>query len=541
MKDISSTGSFVDFTLENFIYVDKTVYIPQLVKLKRVFISRPRRFGKSLTLDTIATLFETGVEPYFKGTWIYDKWTEPTYPVLRLNFLNFDKNSLEKFNNKLNSKITEFAELNQVTTYKEKEEAEDSIDHLLEQLRLEGRQIVILIDEYDCQMTANINNESLYKQFQEKIKSIYANIKDKFAIKFLGITGVTRLKDVSIFSVGSDIKDITNYSPYSQMIGFTRDEIKKFYIDYLKLAASYENNCNVDEVTEAQLESLLDRLAQNYDGYCFDEDYEKKVFSTWSVNKFFQTMIEKKKVQFGEYWYDNGGLPSILVNYLKTHELNIFEYLDKDKLLKVSDEDFKNPTSLTTINQNVLMCQTGYLTLRSDLNKTSTVALGIPNGEIYKALNRLLANNIFKGNTDITDDYGRSLLEVGTVDDIINLFNSALNSVSYDNYPIVSESSVQNMLKLYLLGAHQEVLSEVHEAKGRADLVVNTDNRRIVFEFKYAKNEAEAKSKLSEAVEQLKTRDYGNILPKKNELIRIAAVFNADPKVRAFTENQIVP
>ncbi|HJI59488.1 MAG TPA: ATP-binding protein [Succinivibrionaceae bacterium] len=541
MKDISSTGSFVDFTLENFIYVDKTEYIPKLLKLKRVFISRPRRFGKSLTLDTIATLFETGVEPYFKGTWIYDKWTEPTYPVLRLNFLNFDKNSLEKFNNKLNSKITEFAELNHVTRYKEKEEAEDSIDHLLEQLRLEGRQIVILIDEYDCQMTANINNETLYKQFQEKIKSFYANIKDKFAIKFLGITGVTRLKVVSIFSVGSDINDITNASAYSQMIGFTRDEIKKYYIDYLKLASSYENNCSVDDVTDTQLESMLDMMAQNYDGYCFDEDYEKKVFSTWSVNKFFQTMIEKKKVQFGEYWYDNGGLPSILVNYLKTHELNIFEYLDKDKFLKVSSDDFKNPTALTTINQNVLMCQTGYLTLRSDLNKTSTVALGIPNGEIYKALNRLLANNIFKGNTDITDDYGRSLLEVGTVDVIINLFNSALNSVSYDNYPIVTESSVQNMLKLYLLGAHQEVLSEVHEAKCRADLVVNTDNRRIVFEFKYAKNEAEAKSKLSEAVEQIKTRDYGNILPKKNELIRIVAVFNADPKVRAFTENQIVP
>ena len=540
MKDISSTGSFIKFYLNNYIYVDKTKYIRDLIKLERVFISRPRRFGKSLTLDTIGTLFESGVEPYFKGTWIYDKWTEPTYPVLRLNFLNFDKNSLEKFNNKLNSKITEFAELNHVTTYKEKEEAEDSIDHLLEQLRLENRQIVILIDEYDCQMTANINNETLYKQFQEKIKSFYANIKDKLAIKFLGITGVTRLKDVAIFSVGSDIKDITNYSPYSQMIGFTRDEIKKYYLDYLKLAASYENNCTVDEVTDAQIESMLDMMAQNYDGYCFDEDYEKKVFCTWSVNTFLQSVVDKKKVQFGEYWYDNGGLPSILVNYLKTHELNIFEYLDKDKFLKVSSDDFKNPTALTTINQNVLMCQTGYLTLRSDLNKTSTVVLGIPNGEIYKALNRLLANNIFKGNTDITDDYGRNLLEVGTVDDIINLFNSALNSVSYDNYPIVSESSVQNMLKLYLLGAHQEVLSEVHEAKGRADLVVNTDNKRIVFEFKYAKDETEAKARLSEAVEQIKTRDYGNILPKKAELIRIAAVFNADPKVRAFTEYQEV-
>ena len=540
MKDISSTGSFINFYLNNYIYVDKTKYIRDLIKLERVFISRPRRFGKSLTLDTIATLFETGVEPYFKGTWIYDKWTEPTYPVLRLNFLDLDKYSLEHFKQKLNAIISSFARDINIKNYEEKVEPEDTIYFLLDELRKEKRQIVILIDEYDCQMTANINNETLYKQFQEKIKSFYATIKNKWPIKFLGITGVTRLKDVEIFSIGSDIRDITNASAYSQMIGFTRDEIKKYYIDYLKLAASCENNCSVDKVTDTQIESMLDMMAQNYDGYCFDEDYEKKVFNTWSVNKFFQTMVGKKKVQFGEYWYDNGGLPSILVNYLKTHELNIFEYLDKDKFLKVSSDDFKNPTALTTINQNVLMCQTGYLTLRSDLKKSSTVLLGIPNGEIYKALNRLLANNIFKGKADVTDEQGKNLLEEGTVDDIINLFNSALNSVSYDNYPIVSESSVQNMLKLYLLGAHQKVLSEVHEAKGRADLVVNTDNRRIVFEFKYAKNETEAKSKLLDAVEQIKTRDYGNIVPKKTELLRIATVFNADPKVRAFTEFQLV-
>ena len=540
MKDISSTGSFINFYLNNYIYVDKTQYIRDLIKLERVFISRPRRFGKSLTLDTIATLFETGVEPYFKGTWIYDKWTEPTYPVFRLSFLNLDNFSIDEFKSELNSKITDFANKISVKGYVEKSEPENSIEGLLERLREEKRQIVFLIDEYDYQLTSNINNDDLYKQFQHKIKRFYANIKNKWAIKFLGITGVTRLKDVEIFSIGSDIRDITNASAYSQMIGFTRDEIKKYYIDYLTLAASYENNCRVEEVTDTQIESMLDMMAQNYDGYCFDEFYKKKVFSTWSVNSFFQSIIENKFVYFDEYWYDNGGLPSILVNYLKTHELNIFKYLDKDKFLKVSSDDFKNPTALTTINQNVLMCQTGYLTLRSDLKKSSTVLLGIPNGEIYKALNRLLAKNIFKGNSDVTDDQGKNLLEVGSVDDIINLFNCALNSVSYDNYPIVSESSVQNMLKLYLLGAHQEVLSEVHEAKGRADLVVNTDNKRIVFEFKYAKNETEAKSKLHDAVEQIKSRDYGNILPKKNELLRIAAVFNADPKVRAFTEYQEV-
>ena len=542
MKDISSTGSFIKFYLNNYIYVDKTKYIRDLIKLERVFISRPRRFGKSLTLDTIATLFETGVEPYFKGTWIYDKWTEPTYPVLRLNFLDLDKYSLEHFKQKLNAIISSFARDINVKNYEEKVEPEDTIYFLLDELRKEKRQIVILIDEYDCQMTANINNESLYKQFQEKITSFYANIKDKFAIKFLGITGVTRLKDVSIFSVGSDINDITNSSAYSQMIGFTRDEIKKFYIDYLKLAASYENNCNVDEVTDTQIESLLDRLAQNYDGYCFDEDYEKKVFSTWSVNTFFQTMVGKKKVQFGEYWYDNGGLPSILVNYLKTHELNIFEYLDKDKLLKVSDEDFKNPTSLTTINQNVLMCHTGYLTLRSALTSGDlTVDLGIPNGEIYKALNRLLAINFYKEGIYTLAKGVRDLLDAGEIEDIIDRFNSVINSVSYDHFPINSEAAVQNYLYLFLIGAGIETTTESHSSKGRADLIIETKNRRLVFELKYAEDETVAKTKLSEAVEQIKARDYGNTEPKKAELLRIAAVFNAEPKVRAFNEYQIVP
>ena len=542
MKKIGNTGSFKKFYLNDQIYVDKTEYIYNLINNEaRVFISRPRRFGKSLTLDTIATLFETGVEPYFKGTWIYDKWTEPTYPVLRLNFLNFDKNSIEKFNNKLNSKITEFAELNKVTTYKEKKEAEDSIDHLLEQLRLENRQIVILIDEYDCQMTANINNETLYKQFQEKIKSFYANIKDKFAIKFLGITGVTRLKDVAIFSVGSDINDITNDSAYSQMIGFTRDEVKKYYIDYLKLAASYENKCRVEEVTDTQIESMLDMMAQNYDGYCFDEFYKKKVFSTWSVNKFFQSAVSNKFVYFGEYWYDNGGLPSILVNYLKTHELNSFDYLNKENPITIPVNDFLNPTALTTINQNVLMCQTGYLTLRSALTSGDlTVDLGIPNGEIYKALNRLLAINFYKEGIYALAKGVRDLLDAGDIEDIIDRFNSVINSVSYDHFPINSEAAVQNYLYLFLIGAGIETTTESHSSKGRADLIIETKNRRLVFELKYAEDETVAKTKLSEAVEQIKARDYGNTEPKKAELLRIAAVFNADPKVRAFTEYQKV-
>ena len=540
MKKIGNTGSFKKFYLNDQIYVDKTEYIYNLINNEaRVFISRPRRFGKSLTLDTIATLFETGVEPYFKGTWIYDKWTEPTYPVFRLSFLNLDNSSLDLFKKQLNSKITEFANKISVKGYVEKTEPEDSILSLLEKLEEETRQIVILIDEYDYQLTSNINNDELYKQFQQKIKRIYANIKDKFAIKFLGITGVTRLKDVAIFSVGSDIRDITNSSAYSQMIGFTRDEIKKFYIDYLKLAASYENNCSVDDVTDTQIESLLDRLAQNYDGYCFDEDYEKKVFCTWSVNTFLQSVVDKKKVQFGEYWYDNGGLPSILANYLQTHKLNALDYIDKDKTINIKVNDFKNPTSLTSINQNVLMCQTGYLTLRSPVYSKGFMTLGIPNSEVYNALFSLMALNIFD-DTKLLSVNEQILTQSKDAGEILGLFNTVLNTVSYDNYPISSEAVVQQLLYMYLKGICNSVTAELHSSKGRADLVIESDNRRIVFEFKYAENETEAKAKLSEAVEQIKTRDYGNIVPKKTELLRIAAVFNADPKVRAFTEYQEV-
>ncbi len=543
MKKIGDTGSFKNFYENNRIYIDKTEYLYRMLvdnPLERIFVSRPRRFGKSLTLDTVATLFESGVDPYFKGTWIYDKWTEPTYPVFRLNLIEYPKDDLIEFKRRLIKDISNFAFLNKVKNYFEDFSPTGSLKSLLEALAIEHRKIVLLIDEYDCQLTANINNKKIYDSFQEFLREFYGIIKGKYAIRFLGVTGVTRLKDVSIFSVGSDINDITNDSAYSQMIGFTRDEIKKYYIDYLKLAASCENNCSVDKVTDAQIESMLDMMAQNYDGYCFDEFYKKKVFSTWSVNKFFQNIVKNKFVDFGEYWYDNGGLPSILVNYLKTHELNIFDYLDKNKSLKVTDDDFKNPTSLTTINQNVLMCQTGYLTLRSSLNDSNIIALGIPNGEIYKALNKLLAAKFFKGTIDVTNDANENILDVGSVEDIISLLNTMVNTVTYDAYPLNSESSVQNYVKAYLLGAKQNVSSEVHQAKGRADLMIETNKRRIVIEFKYAKDETEARKKLNEAVEQIKTRDYGNIVPRKDELLRIAAVFNADPKVRAFTEFQLV-
>jgi len=205
-------------------------------------------------------------------------------------------------------------------------------------------QIVLLIDEYDCQLTANINNKELYEKFRLFIREFYAVLKGEKHISFMALTGVTRLKDVSIFSVGSDIKDLSYDHAFSQMIGFTREEIKKFYIDYLRLGISYEKHIDAVSVSDADVEEFLDRMAEHYDSYCFDNYYEKKVFSTYSVNNFLQSIVKDARVTFGEYWYEEGGIPSILKNYMESHDIDFKKFLSSE--IDVMYDDFLNPTSL---------------------------------------------------------------------------------------------------------------------------------------------------------------------------------------------------
>ena len=542
MKTISNSWSFSDFLDDNYIYIDKTETIYNLLKNeKKVFISRPRRFGKSLTLDTIGTLYEYGVKPYFKNTWIFDKWTEPTYPVLRIDFLKCSVSDVDDFKKQFVLILNRFASKHKISEYEQNSDPATALDNLLEALKAEDKKVVILIDEYDRQLTANITNSKLYEIFREIQRNLYAIMKSNTSIKFLAVTGVTRLKDTAIFSAGSDIKDISNYSEYSQLIGFTREEIKHFYIEYIKLAASLENSISTEKVNDVMIEALLDKLAYYYDGYCFDKKYQKKVFSTWSVNNFFQEVKSSGEVTFGDYWFENGGIPSILANYLKDHELKAFDYLDKNSTVTVSTNSFLNPTSLLNIDQNVLMCQTGYLTLRSSLSSgESKIDLGIPNREIYKALLQLISLNFFCGNVSIRNDKRENILDCGNAKDIIDLFNMAINTIAYDKFPIISEHALESLIMLYLLGAGVDVCAESHSSKGRSDLKIERENRRIIIELKFAKNEKEAKIKLKEAVEQIRNREYGNTLPLKSDLLRIAAVYNSDPSVRNISDFELV-
>ncbi|SKA62956.1 PD-(D/E)XK nuclease superfamily protein [Succinivibrio dextrinosolvens DSM 3072] len=540
MKEIASSENIEKFIQNNCIYIDKTEYIYNLIKKhERVFFSRPRRFGKSLTLNTIGTLFEKGVEPYFKGTWIYDKWTQDKYPVLHLSFLKYSTTDVDEFNYSICQTIRDFAAKLNIKKYTD----DSKLDNLLRNLFTampDDLQIVLLIDEYDCQLTANINTPKLYEDFRNLIRKFYAVLKGEKHIKFLAVTGVTRLKDVSIFSVGSDIKDLSYEHSFSQMIGFTREEIKRFYIDYLKLGAAFENKKTPDLVTDSEIESLLDRMAEHYDSYCFDNKFRNKVFSTYSVNTFLQTLASDKEVFFGDYWYDVGGIPSILRNYMESHEIDLKKFQTSE--IEVIYDDFVNPTSLLNINENVLMCQTGYLTLKSDINQNrSTLLLGFANKEVSTALCRLLGLKLFSKAVEIVTYNNVNLLETSSADELIVLLNSVLSAVVYDrNQVIHDEPSLRAIIQVYLMGKGVDVRAEQHNFKGRSDILINLDKRRIVLELKYSDDGNNVDSLLEEAVNQIREKEYGSEYLEARELVQIACVFDGSNDNRKIVRYKIV-
>ncbi|SFK55588.1 AAA family ATPase [Succinivibrio dextrinosolvens] len=535
MKKIANSENIEQFMLKDYIYIDKTKYIYNLIDTyERVFFSRPRRFGKSLTLNTIGTLFEKGVEPYFKDTWIYDKWNQSSCPVLRLSFLKFSVSDFDKFNKDFCNEILKFAIANDITDFIDAQDPKILIGNIFSAMP-EGMQIVLLIDEYDCQLTANINNQELYEKFRIFIREFYAVLKGEKHIRFMALTGVTRLKDVSIFSVGSDIKDLSYEHSFSQMIGFTREEIKKFYIDYLKLGISYEKHIETGAVTDTDVEEFLDRMAEHYDSYCFDEFYENKVFSTYSVNNFLQSIFSKQRVIFGEYWYEAGGIPSILKNYMEAHDIDLKKF--QFSKIEVAYDDFVNPTSLPDMNENVLMSQTGYLTLKSDINPNrSKLLLGFANREVSTALCRLLGLKLFSKTVEIVTYNNVNLLETSSTEELIDLFNSVLASVVYDRNSVIhDESSLRAIIQVFMMGKGVDVRAEQHNFKGRSDILLNLNKRRIVLELKYSDDGHDVNSLLEGAINQIKEKEYGIENLGDRELIQIAAVFDGTREVRKIT------
>ena len=535
MRKIAQTKSFKNLIDSDCIYIDKTEQIFNLLQTDRIFISRPRRFGKSLMLDTIGTLFESGVDPYFRNTWIYDKWTDSKYPVLRFDFLKYTEDYKE-FANLFCKNVRLFARKLDITdSITAKPSPVEVMFDLLKALNEHGIRIVILIDEYDSQLAANINDPELYEKFRIQLRNLYGVMKDDPSIRFLGITGVTRLKDVSIFSAGSDINDLSYYKPVSTIAGFTREEIRKYYTDYIDLAVSLEKGKPQEQVTESERDELLDRLSEEYDGYCFDSFYENKVFSTWSVIKFFKETAETRMMVFRNYWYDNGGMPTVLAKYLDTHSIRLEDYAGD---IDVGFSDFWDPSSLLDMRQEVLMCQIGYLTVKSPVPDGNQVTIGIPNKEVRRSFEKILVRRIFV-RADFSRIRNERLFSEASPADIVQRLNELFNTISYENYQHIDEKTIQGMLHAYFIGADQPVRTEVQSAAGRSDIILEYDSRRLVLELKYAGSEADCSRKLSEAVGQIKARKYGDTLPRK-PVLKLALVFNGDSSVRQFTHYEEV-
>ena len=385
---IAQTQCFRDLIDSGSVYVDKTEQIFRLLNTERTFIARPRRFGKTLMLDTIETLFEYGVDPCFRDTWIHDRWTEQTCPVLRLDFLKFGVSDYDGFAARFIGEIRSFAERLGLRGSIPDRSPGASLFTLFLELRTSGKRIVILIDDYDAPLSANSDNPELHDRFRKMLRDLQGIMKGDPCIRYLVMAGTSRWKDPSLFSDLTDFKDMTFYMPVSEIAGFTRNEIRKYYIHHLNLAVSLEKGIREDEVTDSDRDELLDRLGEEYGGYCFDSFYERKVFSTWSVNSFFRDVMKNRKVVFGDYLGCSGSVPSFPDGFpgsLRRGSDGSFQDID------VRMTDFWYRQSLRETKPEVLLCDAGYLTVHSPVPDGGSVTLGVPNREMQRVLEKALS------------------------------------------------------------------------------------------------------------------------------------------------------
>ena len=532
----SAKADFVEIRQSNYIYVDKTKYIYDMTcSTDPIFISRPRRFGKSTLISTFEELFTHGVKPYdghdsyFKGLYIEDKWTdEKDYLIMKLDFAelftDYCSTGLE-FENRFVQVLNDFAKQFGITP-KENAKVSDAFSNILKNVAIKS--LVILIDEYDFPLTQNINHPDVFEDIAKSLRSFYQSMKSNSGkYRFVFITGITRYKDTAIFTAGNTIEDVSLYTEYGEIVGYTKDEIRHYFADYLKYSASVRKSKAIEQLTKDDVEDLLNELASMYDGYCFDKRCMTHVYSTWSIISFFKNRF----AEFENYWYVNGGLPSVLQSYISDVK-DLAQDILKSNLVTVDISTFLNPTNLDTMDIRVLLYQTGYLTL--DKTDADTFYLKFPNQEIIDSFKTLYFGRVFN------DTNKRSVLKSCKIDtlttsrDIVDYFNRILNAVDYEHYPLTQESAVTNSLFMFFNGYSLTYTNvNVHSSKGRADLIIDDSKRRIVCELKFAKESDNAEVLLKEACAQIAIREYGETEPQPQDILKLALVFSE--KERKFT------
>lgn len=471
--------NFEDLRKEGYCYVDKTELMYQLVQSgKYYFLSRPRRFGKSLLLSTIQAYFE-GKKELFRGLAIEQleqEWN--IYPILHLD-LNAQKyDTPESLYSMLNDALcnweSQYETRSSETTHSLR--FQGVIQRAAEKY---GQQVVVLIDEYDKPMLQAIGNEALQTEYRNTLKAFYGVLKscDKY-LRFAMLTGVTKFSKVSVFSDLNNLMDISLSSRFASICGITEQELHQYFKEDIRLLGESQGMSPEDTAQE---------LKQWYDGYHFS-DRSEDIYNPFSLlNTFAQR-------QFGSYWFETG-TPTFLVELLKHY------HYDLNRLTQeMAMADSLNGMDSMEENPVPILYQSGYLTIKDFDREFRYYTLGFPNKEVEEGFTKFLLPHyahLSSGNSAF--ELSRFVQEVrgGQTDAFMKRLQSFFADCPYELARDL-ERHYQNVLFIVfkLLGFYTQ--TEYHTSEGRIDLVVQTTDYIYLMEFKLEGTAEEALRQINE-------------------------------------------
>ena len=517
---------FSELRAQQKIYVDKTEMLYDLaIGHNYYFFSRPPHFGKTLLLSTLESLFKYGLRD-FKGLTIEKLWTDQkTYPVIRLdfskycnfqdfssftvNFENMIQNAVEAAGLKLPAKAWEGDTL--IFRFKSMVEHNQELSP------------VLLIDDYDVFLNGALKDPVLFEDIYRVMTHFYHILKSSSSFfRLIIITSTCRYNPLGLFSSGDFVQDLSIYTDSGSLAGFTEQELKEYFTPYIENAA---------KVLHLSFDECFARMCRYYGGFCFEMYGKQQVFNPSSVLNF----LANPEDGFRNYWYNSKEQPSVLTQYLKEHCLKNPEEYGQDRFADIYDL-YRYKELDNEFNDTALLYQTGYLSIKSAFVEDLTVTLNYPNAEVSESMARLYTEMVL-GNRTVTSVIGYGpvgLFGTKSPDDVVASLNKLFLSVDYKDYPVKSEATLRAYLQLYLKLGGITPFVETHNAKGRSDLEFKVQDRYWVIELKFAKEQDSPQKLLNEAIEQLKSRQYGEQNETKLQHIRLALVFSA--KDRQFVK-----
>ena len=495
--------SFEVIRTEGYYYVDKTPFVKMLVdEGKYYFLSRPRRFGKSLFIDTLKQAF-LGKKELFKDLYLYDNWDwNVTYPVIHISFgsgVVREKSVLEK---KMDYIVSDHAEKYKVCL--KKEIISDKFFELIKKLAEKYNQkVVVLVDEYDKPILDNIENPETAIEMREALKNFYSVLKDADPyLKFVFLTGVSKFSKVSIFSGLNNLKDITLHPKYGTICGYTQSELETVFADALEGAN-------------------LEEIKLWYNGYNF---LSEPVYNPFDILLY----LDSKTLR--PYWFETG-TPTFLIKFLLQKRFNFtsLEHLEAgEEIVESFDIDKLNPITL--------LFQTGYLTIDyvEELSPEYRLYhLKYPNLEVKTAFNRHLLDYFTDDVTLKTQNIVKifKILKSANLEALKEVFQSFFASIPYDWYRKNNineyEGFYASVVYAYFSALGVDVRVEDATSVGRLDMAVIFEDRCYIFEFKVIELD---KSK-GKALAQLKEKGYHEkYLNQYKEVYLIGVEFSKERK-----------